>query len=206
MAGPAVGLWLFEHRSFEEIRASVIPWLETFCDPVETEASGDLAFRVREPAVLGLDPLKLAGAGMFFLSEDDCIPADDEDYSAFWLPPLQGLILDAGSSGQVNHLLLGHLALAFARRLDADDRLRRRPWIPHSPRSDEGNRGPEPSAGAGGIAPWHRQRSLLRHGRRRPLDPACRRRAVPQCLAAAPRLPPRQVRPQATSHLGMGRP
>ncbi|MEU6313326.1 DUF6368 family protein [Streptomyces sp. NPDC047014] len=119
MAGPAVGLWLFKHRSFEEMRASVIPWLETFCDPVEAEADGDLAFRVREPATLGLHALNTAEAGMFFLSEDDCIPADDEDYSDFSLPPVQGLILDAGCSGQLNHVLLGHLALAFARRLHA---------------------------------------------------------------------------------------
>lgn len=119
MAGPAVGLWLFEHRSFEEMRASAIPRLETFCDPVETEADGGLAFRVREPAVLGLPSFNPAGAGMFFLSEDDFIPADDEDYSAFSPAPVQGLILAAGLSGRVNHTLLGHLALAFARRLDA---------------------------------------------------------------------------------------
>ncbi|MFE5811782.1 DUF6368 family protein [Streptomyces sp. NPDC056491] len=119
MTGPAVGLWLFEHRSFEEIRASAIPWLETFCDPVEVEADRDLAFRVQEPAVLGLHALNTAEAGMFFLSEDDCIPADDEDYSGFSRPPVQGLILAAGCSGQVNHILLGHLALAFAQRLHA---------------------------------------------------------------------------------------
>ncbi|MEV5989407.1 DUF6368 family protein [Streptomyces sp. NPDC052051] len=119
MAGPAVGLWLFEHRNLEEIRASAIPWLETFCDPVETEADGSLAFRVREPAALGLHPFNTAGAGMFFLSEDDFIPADDEDYSAFSAAPAQGLVLAAGVSGQVNHTLLGHLALAFARRLHA---------------------------------------------------------------------------------------
>ncbi|MFB7252621.1 DUF6368 family protein [Streptomyces nojiriensis] len=119
MAGPAVGLWLFEHHSFEEMRDGVTPWLETFCGPVESEADGDLAFRVREPAVLGLHALDTAEAGMFFLSEDDCIPADDEDYSDFSLPPAQGLILAAGCSGQVNHVLLGHLALAVAQRLHA---------------------------------------------------------------------------------------
>ncbi|MET8755589.1 DUF6368 family protein [Streptomyces sp. NPDC004667] len=119
MAGPAIGLWLFEHSSFDDIRASVTPWLETFCDPVQTKADGDLAFRVREPAVLGLDALKTAEAGMFFLSEDDCIPADDEDYSEFLVPPVQGLILAVGCSGQVNPVLLGHLALAFAQRLHA---------------------------------------------------------------------------------------
>ncbi|WP_327308982.1 DUF6368 family protein [Streptomyces sp. NBC_01298] len=119
MAGPAVGLWLFEHRSFEGIRAGVIPWLETICGPVETEADGDVAFRVQDPASLGLHALNAAAAGMFFLSEDDCIPADDEDYSDFSQPPVQGLVLAAGSSGQVNHMLLGHLALAFAQRLHA---------------------------------------------------------------------------------------
>lgn len=119
MVGPALGLWLFEHRSFEEIRADVIPWLETFCDPVEAEADGDLAFRVQEPAVLGLHALDTAEAGMVFLSEDDCIPADDEDYSAFSRPPVQGLVLAAGCSGQLNHMLLGHLTLAFAQRLHA---------------------------------------------------------------------------------------
>ncbi|MGW1412705.1 DUF6368 family protein [Streptomyces sp. NPDC002403] len=119
MAGPAVGLWLFEYRSFDGIRAHVIPWLETFCGLAETEADGDLAFRVREPAVLGLHALNTAEAGIFFLSEDDCIPADDEDYSEFLLPPVQGLVLAASCSGQVNHALLGHLALAFAQRLHA---------------------------------------------------------------------------------------
>ncbi|WP_373011747.1 hypothetical protein [Streptomyces sp. Amel2xC10] len=61
-----MGLRLFEHRSFEEIRTSVVPWLETFCDPVETEADGELAFRVREPAVLGLHALKTTEAGKVF--------------------------------------------------------------------------------------------------------------------------------------------
>ncbi|MCX4740870.1 DUF6368 family protein [Streptomyces antibioticus] len=82
-------------------------------------ADGDLAFRVREPAVLGLHALKTTEAGMVFLSEDDCIPADDEDYSGFSLPPVQGLILAVGCSGQVNHILLGHMAVAFAQRLHA---------------------------------------------------------------------------------------
>ncbi|MEV6684072.1 DUF6368 family protein [Streptomyces sp. NPDC051130] len=119
MAGPAVGLWLFEQRSLEEIRASTLPWLETFCDPVEAEADGGVAFRVQEPKALGLHPFSTAGAGMFFLSEDGFIPAGDEDYSAFSPAPAQGLILAAGVSGQVKHTLLGHLALAFARQLNS---------------------------------------------------------------------------------------
>ena len=55
-----------------------------------------------------------AGAGVFFLTEDEEIPAHDEDYSAFARPPVQGLIVGAAYSGPTNHRLLGHLALALA--------------------------------------------------------------------------------------------
>ncbi|MFI1190773.1 DUF6368 family protein [Streptomyces californicus] len=57
--------------------------------------------------------------GVFFLSEDEEVPAEDEDCSAFSRPPVQGLTVGAGCSGSVNHVLLGHLTLALARRLDA---------------------------------------------------------------------------------------
>ncbi|PAZ12462.1 hypothetical protein CLM62_30255 [Streptomyces sp. SA15] len=117
MSGPAVGLWLFEPCGFEDILTGVAPWLETFCEPIE--ADGDLAFWVRDASPLGLQNFDPVGAGGFFLSEDECIPAEDEDYWAFSMPPVQGLVLGAGCSGRENHLLLGHLALAVARRLGA---------------------------------------------------------------------------------------
>ncbi|MFG3151499.1 DUF6368 family protein [Streptomyces sp. NPDC048219] len=119
MSGPAVGLWLFEPCAFEKILTDVVPWLQTFCEPVETEADGDLSFRVRDVSHLGLQDVDPADACGFFLSEDECLPADDEDYSAFSMPPVQGLILCAGCSGPENHLLLGHLALGMARCLGA---------------------------------------------------------------------------------------
>ncbi|MEU7013112.1 DUF6368 family protein [Streptomyces sp. NPDC046385] len=99
--------------------SDVVPWLETFCDPVETQASGDVNFWVRDGSALGLRSFDPAGVGVFFLSEDEEMPAEDEDYSAFSRPPVQGLVVGAGCSGSVNHVLLGHLALALARRLDA---------------------------------------------------------------------------------------
>ncbi|WP_424887093.1 DUF6368 family protein [Streptomyces sp. XH2] len=119
MSGPAVGLWLFEPHGFADILADVVPWLETFCDPVEAKASGDVDFWVRDGSALGLRAFDPAGVGVFFLSEDEEMPAEDEDYSAFARPPMRGLVVGAGCSGSVNHVLLGHLALALARRLDA---------------------------------------------------------------------------------------
>ncbi|MEU3464530.1 DUF6368 family protein [Streptomyces sp. NPDC006733] len=119
MPGPAVGLWLFELREFADILAEVVPWLETLCSPVETNAGGDVDFWVRDGQALGLRAFDPAGVGVFFLSEDEEIPAEDEDYSAFSRPPVQGLIVCAGCSGPVNHMLLGRLTLALARRLDA---------------------------------------------------------------------------------------
>ncbi|MEU2623031.1 DUF6368 family protein [Streptomyces sp. NPDC007157] len=119
MAGPAVGLWLFEQRGFADILADVVPWLETFCDPVETKASGDVDFWVRDGSALGLRAFDPAGVGVFFLSVDEETPAEDEDYSSFFRPPAQGLVVGAGCSGPVNHMLLGHLTLALACRLDA---------------------------------------------------------------------------------------
>ncbi|MFJ8020792.1 DUF6368 family protein [Streptomyces sp. NPDC096311] len=119
MSGPAIGLWLFEPRGFADILADVVPWLETFCEPVEAKASGDVDFWVRDGSALGLQAFDPADVGVFFLSEDEEMPAEDEDYSAFSRPPVQGLIVGAGCSGSVNHVLLGHLTLALARRLDA---------------------------------------------------------------------------------------
>jgi hypothetical protein len=68
---------------------------------------------------VGLPGWELAGVGAFFLSDDEEIPAEDEDYSVSSRPPVQGLVLGAGCSGPANHQALGHLALALAERLDA---------------------------------------------------------------------------------------
>ncbi|MFD3650220.1 DUF6368 family protein [Streptomyces cyaneofuscatus] len=112
MSGPAIGLWLFEPRGFADILADVVPWLETFCKPVEAKAGGDVDFWVRDGSALGLQAFAPADVGLFFLSEDEEIPAEDEDYSAFSRSPVQGLIVGAGCSGSVNHVLPGHLTLA----------------------------------------------------------------------------------------------
>lgn len=114
-----MGLWLFEPRGFADILADVVPWLETFCEPVEAKASGDVDFWARDGSALGLRAFDPADVGVFFLSEDEEMPAEDEDYSTFSRPPVQGLIVGAGCSGSVKHVLLGHLTLALARRLDA---------------------------------------------------------------------------------------
>ncbi|MCX4986018.1 DUF6368 family protein [Streptomyces sp. NBC_00572] len=119
MSGPAVGLWLFEPRAFGDILADVVPWLESFCERVETRAGGDLDFWVRDGSAVGLPAVDSIGAGVFFLSEDEAIPAEDEDYSAFSQPPVQGLVLGAGCSGPANHQVLGHLTIALAERLGA---------------------------------------------------------------------------------------
>ncbi|MGV9267242.1 DUF6368 family protein [Kitasatospora sp. NPDC003701] len=119
MSGPAVGPWLFEPCGFADLLADVVPWLETFCAPVETETGDGVDFWVRDGSALGLRAFDPAGVGVFFLAEDEEMPAEDEDYSAFSRPPVQGLVVGAGCSGLVNHVLLGHLALALARRLDA---------------------------------------------------------------------------------------
>ncbi|MFF5638485.1 DUF6368 family protein [Streptomyces sp. NPDC012825] len=119
MSGPAVGLWLFESHEFGNVLADVVPWLESFCEPVGTKVGSDLEFWVRDGSAVGLPALDPTGVGVFFLSEDEEMPAEDEDYSAFPRPPVQGLVLGAGCSGPANHQALGHLALALAERLDA---------------------------------------------------------------------------------------
>ncbi|MFC5748871.1 DUF6368 family protein [Actinomadura rugatobispora] len=116
MAGSAVGLWLF---ASDDVRPRVVPWLETFCDGVKIARDGDVSFWVRDGTAIALDALSPGETGAFFLSDDECVPADDEDYSAFARPPVQSLILDAGRSGRTHDLVLGHLALALAARLDA---------------------------------------------------------------------------------------
>ncbi|MFE9802911.1 DUF6368 family protein [Streptomyces goshikiensis] len=138
MPGPAVGLWLFEAREFGDTLADVVPWLESFCEPVETKAGGDLDFWVRDGSAVGLTALDPTGVGVFSLSEDEEIPAEDEDYSAFSQPPVQGLVLAAGCSGPANHLVLGRLTIALAERLGAlidFDSLLSHP----TPRDDTGN-------------------------------------------------------------------
>ncbi|MFJ9799999.1 DUF6368 family protein [Streptomyces wuyuanensis] len=120
MSGPAVGLWLFEPREFGDILTDVVPWLESFCEPVETKVGSGLEFWVRDGSAVSLSALDpTSGVGVFFLSEDEEIPAEDEDYSPLSQSPVQGLVLGAGCSGPANHQVLGHLALALAERLDA---------------------------------------------------------------------------------------
>ncbi|WP_307516417.1 DUF6368 family protein [Streptomyces sp. W4I9-2] len=70
MSGPAVGLWLFEPREFGEILADVVPWLESFCEPVESKGGSDLDFWVRNGSAVGLPAWDPTGVGVFFLSED----------------------------------------------------------------------------------------------------------------------------------------
>ena len=119
MAGPVVGLWIFEPREFGDILADVVPWLESFCEPVETKGGSTVDFWVRDGSTVGLLASDFSGVGVFFLSQDEEIPAEDDDYSAFSRPPVQGLVLGAGCSSPANHRVLGHLALALAERLDA---------------------------------------------------------------------------------------
>ncbi|WP_354644139.1 DUF6368 family protein [Kitasatospora camelliae] len=119
MSGPTVGLWLFEPIGFGEILTEVVPWLERFCEPVETTASGALDFRVRDGAAVGLPAMDPDGVGPFLLARDEEVAAPDEDYSAFSRPPVRGLVLCAACSGPANHLLLGHLTRALAERLGA---------------------------------------------------------------------------------------
>ncbi|MFJ9377082.1 DUF6368 family protein [Streptomyces sp. NPDC101455] len=119
MSGPVVGLWLFEPCDFADLLAGVVPWLETFCEPVETKADGHVDLWVRDGSALGLRDFDQTGVGVLFLSEDDEVPAEDEDYVAFWRPPVQGVVVGAACSGATNHVLLGHLTLALARRLGA---------------------------------------------------------------------------------------
>lgn len=141
MSGPAVGLWLFEPREFGDILTDTVPWLESFCEPVETKVGSGLEFWVRDGSAVGLSALDpTPGVGVFFLSEDEEIPAEDEDYSLLSPSPVQGLVLGAGCSGPANHQVLGHLALALAERLDVlidFDGLLRCP----TPRDDAGNEG-----------------------------------------------------------------
>lgn len=118
MSGPAVGLWLFETGSFEDTLRTVTPWLKTFCRSIEDGGAGR-TFRVQGVGPLGLQAVDIASVCDFDLSDDDYLPSDDDDYSALPQPPVRGLILAAACSGSVNHLLLGHLALSLARRLDA---------------------------------------------------------------------------------------
>ncbi|MER5776774.1 DUF6368 family protein [Streptomyces sp. NPDC002039] len=88
VSGPAVGLWPFEPREFVDILAGVIPWLETFCEPVETKAGGAVDFWVRDSSALGPRAFDPADVGVFFPSEDEELPTEDEDYSAFSRPPV----------------------------------------------------------------------------------------------------------------------
>lgn len=98
--------------------AGLLPWLESFCVPVLVRDDGEVDFWVEDPSALG-PGADAAGTGAFLLAEDEHVPAADEDCSAFPSPPVQGVVLAAGSSGPANHRMLGHLALALARRLDA---------------------------------------------------------------------------------------
>ncbi|MFF4652605.1 DUF6368 family protein [Streptomyces sp. NPDC001380] len=123
MSGPVVGLRFLEARAFEDVLADVRPWLDAFCTAVAAEADG-LSFRVRDGTALGPRTPDPAGAGPFFLEDDGCAAAEDEDWSA--LSPLpgpcvsaSGLVLGAFCSGPVNHAFLGRLAFALARRLGA---------------------------------------------------------------------------------------
>ncbi|GHF47309.1 hypothetical protein GCM10010218_30810 [Streptomyces mashuensis] len=106
MAGPVVGLLLFEQRSFDDVVADVTPWLRAFCESVGYDSDGDLAFWLH--------------GRLFVLAEDDVLPgADGEDYSALPAPPVQELVLSAGCASPEDHRLLGQLALDLAPRFGA---------------------------------------------------------------------------------------
>ncbi|QEV43738.1 hypothetical protein CP980_00345 [Streptomyces vinaceus] len=60
---------------FADILADVVPWLETFCEPVEAKASGDVYFWVRDLSALRVRAFDPADVGVFFLSEDEEMPA-----------------------------------------------------------------------------------------------------------------------------------
>ncbi|MFF6873361.1 DUF6368 family protein [Streptomyces sp. NPDC012450] len=82
VSGPAVGLWLFEPREFEDVLADVAPRPESFCEPVETRVGSGLDFWVRDGPAVGLPAWGPTGVGVLFLSEDEETPAEDEDYPA----------------------------------------------------------------------------------------------------------------------------
>ncbi|SNS04050.1 hypothetical protein SAMN05216276_100327 [Streptosporangium subroseum] len=119
MAGPALVLLLMERRERSDF-ADFVPWLKTFCSPIEVTDDGSLDFWVRDPSFLGA-PVTLDDTGFpgFHLSQDAEFGADGGEYSAFTPQPVQGLLLYANASGHINHLLLGYLALAMAHRLGA---------------------------------------------------------------------------------------
>ncbi|MEU5535031.1 DUF6368 family protein [Streptomyces sp. NPDC020362] len=120
MAGPVVGLWLFdEGRRAQDAVAGVLPWLESFCDPVRRGEDGDVDFWITDTRPLGPPQADVGETGCFTLCVDDDVPADDEDWSAFPCAPAHGLLLIAGCPGRADHLALGRLALGAARRLDA---------------------------------------------------------------------------------------
>jgi hypothetical protein len=115
-----VGLSLFgTPRRTEEIVADLLPWLETFCTRKWVRPEGGVDFCVRDLAAFGLRTLRTDVVEMFRLYEDEWVATDGEDYSAFPSAPVQGLILEAAHQGRATELMLGHVALALARRLDA---------------------------------------------------------------------------------------
>ncbi|MFF2519384.1 DUF6368 family protein [Streptomyces sp. NPDC058086] len=114
MGGPAAGLWLPGRRS----ALDAAPWLESFCE-VRIENDDSLEFSVRQPSAIGLHGLQQTSPGSFHLGPESLEDYQELGFPGLDRPPAAELALLAYSSGQENHLLLGHLAQFLAERFAA---------------------------------------------------------------------------------------
>ncbi|MEV1143373.1 DUF6368 family protein [Micromonospora sp. NPDC049799] len=117
MAGPSLGLWLTEPLTLTQLTGTAVPWLRTFCRPVEVDADA-VDFWVRDAGPLHLGPVDLDGVPLRLWIEREPW-ADGDDLAVLPQPPRQELGLYAGCNDILDHRVLGALALALARRLDA---------------------------------------------------------------------------------------
>lgn len=118
MSGLALGLLLFEDDGSEGLPADVVSWLATFCATREILDDG-FTFRILDSGPLGVESadLDLDSLSDFSVTEDAF--DEDDDFAALPQRPVREFTVISYASSDTHHVLLGHLALALARRLNA---------------------------------------------------------------------------------------
>lgn len=115
MSGPSVGLWLPCRRG----ALDAVRLLEDVCDLEAVSPDGEFDLTVRDPAAIGLPGLPGEFSCPYSLLPEALDAAEHAGFPGLDEPPTTEVALVSYTDAPESHLVLGHLALFLAERLDA---------------------------------------------------------------------------------------